>query len=337
MSALAPSLKLQDVQALLRARKLDRTFISEAAAPGDAVAAFALEAVNRALRGGVPRGQFSEVHGPVSSGRTSLAWAALAAATTRGEWVALVDTFDRFDPERAATAGVELSHLLWIRGQALSKTTGALDPAWVPGERSVQGPGTLLERTLDRAIKAFNLVAQSGVCTLAVLDLADAPVQALARVPRSTWLRLQHVVEGSDTALLLLVPTPVARSAGGLSIAMGAGGGAAEAGAARVPGGETVSGGVDTSGRKIPSGASVSGHSQEGAPHSREGSLRSRTGVFPSRESFSHSRSAHPRSRQVSVHWRGPHDRTRRLGGLGTGVRAISPRGFVGELPLAIG
>lgn len=336
MTALASSLKLQDLHARLRARKLDRTFTSEAPAPGEAVAAFALEALNRGLRGGVPRGQLSEVHGPVSSGRTSLAWAALAAATARGEWVALIDTFDRFDPERAVAAGVDLSRMLWVRGQALSKTTGALDPAWVPGERSVQGPGTLLERTIDRAIKAVNLVAQSGVCTLVVVDLIDASAQTLARVPRSTWLRLQRVVEGSDTALLLLATAPVARSAGGLSIATGLGG-AVEEGTARVSGGETVSGEADTSGGTIPSGASASGHSREGVLHSREGSFLSRTGVFHSRKGFLHSRSGSPHSRQGSVRWKGAHDRTRRLRGLGTGVRAISPRGFVGELPLAIG
>jgi hypothetical protein len=292
MAALAPSRKIQDVHALLRARKLDRTFIPDAAPPGDAVAAFAMEAVNRGLRGGVPRGQLSEVHGPVSSGRTSLAWAALAAATARGEWVALVDTFDRFDPERAAAAGVDLSRLLWVRGQALSKTSGALDPAWVPGERSVQGPGTLLERTMDRAIKAVNLVAQSGVCTLVVLDLAEAPIPALARVPRSTWLRLQHVVEGSDTALLLLASTPVARSAGGLSIAMGM---------ANSPG----------AGGREPGPGSVVSDSRLPALDSRRGS--------------------------TSIRWKGRHDRSRRLSGLGTRVRATSPRGFVGELPLAIG
>ena len=98
--------------------------------------------------------------------------------------------------------------------------------------RSVRGPGTLLERTIDRAIKAFNLVAQSGVCTMIVLDLIDVPETTLGRIPRSTWLRLQRVVEGSDAALLLLAAAPVARSAGGLSIATGLGR-AAEEGTAR--------------------------------------------------------------------------------------------------------
>jgi acetyltransferase-like isoleucine patch superfamily enzyme len=70
---------------------------------------------------------------------------ALAAATARGEWTALVDTFDRFDPEAGAAAGIALPQLLWVRGQALSKTASAVDPAWVPGVRGVSGPGTLLE------------------------------------------------------------------------------------------------------------------------------------------------------------------------------------------------
>ena len=90
----------------------------------------------------------SELHGPVSSGRTSLAWAALAAATARGEWVALVDTFDRFDPKPAAAAGVELSASAVGAGPGACRRPAASSTRpGCPGERSVQGPGTLLERT----------------------------------------------------------------------------------------------------------------------------------------------------------------------------------------------
>ena len=73
------------VEALLRDRKLDRTLTS-AVLPEAAVAAFDQDALNRSVRGGLPRGQVSEVVGPVSSGRTAVAWAALAAARgdTRG-------------------------------------------------------------------------------------------------------------------------------------------------------------------------------------------------------------------------------------------------------------
>lgn len=210
------------VEALLRERKLDRTLTSTLPdrLGDDAVAPFGTDTLDRALSGGLPRGQVSEVVGPSSSGRTSLAWAALAAATLRGESVALIDTFDRFDPPTAHACGIELSRLLWVRGQAVSKTTAAIDPAWLPGVRAVNGPGTFIERVIDRAIKALNLVVQSGVCTLVVLDFIDVPATALRRLPASTWFRIERAIEGSDTAVLILSAAPIARSAGGRSISL---------------------------------------------------------------------------------------------------------------------
>ncbi len=213
------------VEALLRERKLDRTLTS--AIPErlgeDAVSPLDVEALDRGLAGGLPRGQVSEVVGPASSGRTGLVWAALAAATRRGESVALIDTFDRFDPPTAAACGIVLPRLLWVRGQAVSKTAVAIDPAWLPGVRAVNGPGTFVERVIDRAIKSFNLVVQSGVCTLVVIDLIDVPVTALRRLPASIWFRIERAIEGSDTAVVILAAQPVARGSGGRSIVMGTG------------------------------------------------------------------------------------------------------------------
>jgi len=208
------------VESLLRERKLDRTLTTAipSAIGADRVAPFGVVALDARLPGGLPRGHVSEVIGPVSSGRTSLAWAWLGAATRRGEAVALIDTFDRFDPVTGDACGIVLSRLLWVRGQAVTKTSGAVDPAWLPGARAVEGPGTLLERTIDRSLKALNLVLQSGVCTAVVLDFADVPLNGIQRVPQTTWLRLQRIVEGTDTACLLLGPVPLARSAGGVTI-----------------------------------------------------------------------------------------------------------------------
>ena len=220
------------VEALLRERKLDRTLTSTLPERlgDDAVAAFDIAALDQSPSGldgrtsyALPRGQVSEVIGPASSGRTSLAWAALGAATRRGESVALIDTFDRFDPPTAFACGIELSRLLWVRGQAVSKTAVAIDPAWLPGVRAVNGPGTFIERVIDRAIKSLNLVVQSGVCTLVVIDLVDVPANALRRLPASTWFRIERAIEGSDTAVLILAAMPVARSAGGRSMALQAG------------------------------------------------------------------------------------------------------------------
>jgi hypothetical protein len=216
----APVVGREHLEHLLRERKLDRTLTTALpAGPGEeALAPFAIAALDARLLGGLPRGHLSEIVGGVSSGKTSLAWAWLAAASTRGETVALVDTFDRFDPPSAAACGIDLSRLLWVRGQAISKTAGAVDPAWLPGARAVEGPGTMLERAIDRALKALNLVLQSRVCTAVVLDVADVPANGLRQIPMTTWLRVQRVIEGSDTACLLLAPLPLARSAAGVTI-----------------------------------------------------------------------------------------------------------------------
>jgi recombination protein RecA len=208
------------VESLLRERKLDRTLTTAIPATigADQVVPFGIAALDYRLPGGLPRGQVSELVGPVSSGRTSLAWSWLGTATQRGESAALIDTFDRFDPATGEACGIVLSRLLWVRGQAITKTAAAVDPTWLPGARAVNGPGTLLERTIDRALKALNLVLQSGVCTAVALDFADVPLNGIRRVPQTTWLRLQRVIEGTDTACLLLGPVPLARSAGGVTL-----------------------------------------------------------------------------------------------------------------------
>ena len=232
----SPAAARAAVESLLRDRKLDRTLTTarplEAPAPG---VPFQVQTLDNYLHGGLPAGQLSEVVGPASSGRTSLAWQWMAAATRRGDTVALIDTFDRFDPASAVACGIVLERVLWVRGQAISRTGGAVDPVWLPGVRTVDGPGTMVERVLDRALKALNLVLQSGVCPAVVLDMADVPTAALRRIPYTTWLRVQRVIEGSDTTCVLLAPEPLARSAGGVTITLQTPEGAAAAPAPIAP------------------------------------------------------------------------------------------------------
>ncbi len=187
-------------EAVLRARKLDRTLTTSlplAVRPN--AAATEIARLDECLHGGLPRGQLSELVGRQSSGRTTAALHMLAAATRRGEIAALVDTFDRLDVGSAASAGIDLDRLLWIRGEASS----------------------LFDRVIERGLKALNLVLQAGGFGLVVLDLADAPIQALTRVPFTTWLRIQRTIEGSETVCLLLAPHAMTRSAGGLTLTCG--------------------------------------------------------------------------------------------------------------------
>ncbi|OFW38435.1 MAG: hypothetical protein A3F70_01315 [Acidobacteria bacterium RIFCSPLOWO2_12_FULL_67_14] len=166
-------------------------------------AATGIAALDSRIGGGLPRGQLSELVGPHSSGRTAVLLQVLSAATRRGEIAALVDTFDRLDVSSAASAGVALDRLLWIRGQAIS--------------------GALLDRTVERALKALNLVLQAGGFGVVAIDLADAPPAAVRRIPFTTWLRLQRVIEGSDIVCVLAAGQPLARSAGGLTLSLAGG------------------------------------------------------------------------------------------------------------------
>jgi recombination protein RecA len=67
------------------------------------------------LAGGLPAGAISEIVGPESSGRTSLALAFVAGITQAGKVCAWVDVSDALHPESAAAAGVDLSRMLWVR------------------------------------------------------------------------------------------------------------------------------------------------------------------------------------------------------------------------------
>jgi len=73
---------------------------------------------------------------------------------------------------------------------------------------------------VNRALKALNLVLQAGGFACVVLDLADVPPAALTRIPFTTWLRVQRIIEGSDTGCVLLASQPLARSAGGLTLSL---------------------------------------------------------------------------------------------------------------------
>jgi recombination protein RecA len=210
---------LAAVEAALRDRKLDRT-LTTALAPLERMDPSALvpmdvTALDACLRGGLPRGQLSELAGPRSSGRLTLLLRMMAAAAARGEIVALIDTLDRLDVASAAAAGVDLSRLLWIRGQDIAGKAGPLGPADHFGR-----PASPADRAIDRALKAVNLVLQAGGFGVVAIDLADVPLAARRNIPFNTWMRVQRVIEGSDTACVLLTSEPLARSAGGLTITL---------------------------------------------------------------------------------------------------------------------
>ena len=191
----------------LRARRLDRTLTS--ALPGidphdeQAVGSTGLSTLDDRLGGGLLRGHLSEIVGPRSSGRTSLLLQIVATATSRGELVAIVDALDMLDVASAAAAGINLDRLLWVRGHVVTSPGLCRD---------------LNQRAMEQAVKALGLVLQASNFGVVVLDLGDAPSDAVRRLPFTTWLRLQRMVEGTQTICVLAGNDPISRSSAGLSI-----------------------------------------------------------------------------------------------------------------------
>ncbi len=132
-----------------------------------------INALDDLLGGGFPCGRLSEIAGPRSSGRTSLALALLAASVGRGGLAVWVDAADAFDPASAAAAGVSLERVLWVRAP---DPTGAL-------------------RSTERLLETRGL-------PLVLLDLALTG--AAPRVAPAAWPRLVRAAAASATALVVL-------------------------------------------------------------------------------------------------------------------------------------
>lgn len=144
------------------------------------------------LTGGLPRGCLSEICGTASSGRTSLLVSVMAEATAREEVCALVDANDAFDPASAATAGIDLNRLLWVRCAG----------------------------NMEHALQATDLLVQGGGFGLIVMDLADAAPQEARRISLASWYRLRRAVENTPTVLLVLDREPNAKSCASLFLEM---------------------------------------------------------------------------------------------------------------------
>lgn len=210
------------LESLLRDRKLDHTLTGGGLTSGPTSASdpmalrwavpTGIAALDTRLEGGIPRGHLSEVIGPRSSGRMAIIVSAMAEATMRGEAVTLIDPLDMFDPVSASASGIDFQRMLWVRGEATSSARMSLSCEY----------GTL-QKSLDRAVKALNIVLQAGGFGLVVLDVAEVAANTIRRLPYTTWLRLHRVIEGSETACVLIGSEPIARSAGGVTVQLAAG------------------------------------------------------------------------------------------------------------------
>jgi len=140
------------------------------------------------LAGGLPCGWLSELYGPLSAGKTSLALTLMATATKRGEIVACVDLPAALHPASAAVAGADLRRLLWVH-----------------------------PRSVTDALRCTEVLLQAGGFAMIVLDL-DAPAARPLRA--AIWPRLMRAAEQSHTACVVLAAHRVAGGCATLSLGL---------------------------------------------------------------------------------------------------------------------
>lgn len=141
------------------------------------------------FQGGCPRGRITEITGGASSGRTSLLHRILHAASVRGEYTALIDGANAFDPMTASLAGVRLDMLVWVR---------------CGGDTA-------------NALRAADLLVHAGGFGVVALDLCDAGAAA-RRIPVSYWYRFRNAAEQTRAMFVLLNAEPMAKSCAGLGL-----------------------------------------------------------------------------------------------------------------------
>ena len=132
--------------------------------------------IDSLLHGGLPKRALSEVvSAGIASGTSLLLRALIERARNQGEWIALIDASDSFDPTNMESDS--LSRLLWLRC-----------------------------KTAKEAIKSADMLLHDGTLSLVVLDLLFTPSAQLRRIPSSNWFRIQRVLEHTSTAFVVLTP-----------------------------------------------------------------------------------------------------------------------------------
>jgi hypothetical protein len=180
-----------------------------------------LSGLDAALQGGLPRGKVIEVIG--TAGKLSLTLRSLAAATQRGELVALIDGADAMDPAAAAALGVELSQLLWVKVKTAKQALKAADLLLDAG-----GFGLVALYLPDEAPEnsSGNAGGNSGAAPgprpsgerehgSRPAFRAEGPGSRSRRgdePPASVWPRLVQRAERAEAAVLVAAPRPLAGS-----------------------------------------------------------------------------------------------------------------------------
>lgn len=139
--------------------------------------------------GGIPRGRITEIYGPESSGKTTLAQHIIAEAQKLGGSAALVDAEHAFDPIYAEKCGINLDHLLISQPDT--------------GEQALE-----IVETLVRS-GALDVVVVDSVAALVPRaeiegDMGDAHVGLQARLMSQALRKLAGAISRSKTSVIFI-------------------------------------------------------------------------------------------------------------------------------------
>jgi len=139
--------------------------------------------------GGVPRGRVTEIYGPESSGKTTLALHIIANAQAAGGLVAFIDAEHALDPEYAGNLGVNLDELLISQPDF--------------GEQALEIAETLIRSGSVDAIVVDSVAALVPRAELEG-DMGDAQMGLQARLMSQALRKLAGIVSKSNTSLIFI-------------------------------------------------------------------------------------------------------------------------------------
>jgi len=139
--------------------------------------------------GGIPRGRITEIFGPESSGKTTLAQHIIAEAQKRGGTVAYIDAEHALDPSYAANCGVNIDDLLISQPDT--------------GEQALEVTEALVRSS---AVDAIIIDSVAALVPRAEIegDMGDPQMGLQARLMSQALRKLAAAIGRSGTAVIFI-------------------------------------------------------------------------------------------------------------------------------------
>ncbi len=139
--------------------------------------------------GGIPRGRITEIYGPESSGKTTLALHVVAEAQKNGGYAAFIDAEHAMDPEYAKKLGVDIDNLLISQPDT--------------GEQALDITETLVR---SGALDVIVIDSVAALVPKAELDgdMGDTHVGLQARLMSQALRKLTGTVSKSKTSVVFI-------------------------------------------------------------------------------------------------------------------------------------